>query len=319
MDNERVASFVDSENHNGIPCSLKANEALPSVTTMLHTEAKYQLIDFGHGRKLEKVGGLILNRPCPGAKYPPAGSPLWGQENLVFDQISGRWRERTPIDFAKNPWKIAAQGLTLKLRPTAAGQIGIFPEHWQHWDWLASCLGKQRGDLSSMRVLSLFAYTGATTLFLAQKGVQVTHVDSSKPTVAWARESCHLSGLESATIRWLVEDAVRYVEREAKRGHRYDAIILDPPTYGHGTRDETWNIYKHLSPLLSKCWELLSDERCCVLLCGHSPDIDLKQLARELGSQVGKQQLGVNTIMQAGLEDSFGRMLDCGFACRFEF
>jgi 23S rRNA (cytosine1962-C5)-methyltransferase len=286
---------------------------------MQFIEGNYELIDFGHGRKLEKVGGLVLSRPCPGAKNEPSGSPLWGEEDLFFDPQNGLWKVAESSKPLLNHWSITTRSVTLKLRPTAAGQIGIFPEHWLHWDWMTQRLQQNEDELSSSRVLSLFAYTGATTLFLASQGVQVTHVDASKPTVTWARENCQRSTLEAAPIRWLVEDAVRYVEREWKRGNQYEAIILDPPTYGHGTRDEAWDIHKDLVILLQKCWELLSERRKFVLLCGHSPGVDLRQVARELGSGVGQAQLGKNTVMQAGLNDSYGRTLDCGFVSRFEF
>lgn len=286
---------------------------------MQSTEGNYELIDFGNGRKLEKVGGLVLSRPCPGAKCDPIGSPLWGEEDLFFRPESGQWIVRESAKSQLNHWALATRGVTLKLRPTAAGQIGIFPEHWQHWDWITERLQQNDEELSSSRVLSLFAYTGATSLFLASRGVQVTHVDASKPTVAWGRENCQRSGLEAAPIRWLVEDAVRYVEREWKRGHQYEGIILDPPTYGHGTRDEAWDIHKHLVSLLQRCWGILSERRKFVLLCGHSPGIDLRQMVRELGSEVGRDRLRKNTVMQAGLCDSHGRTLDCGFACRFDF
>lgn len=286
---------------------------------MQFTEDNYELIDFGNGRKLEKVGGMVLSRPCPGAKCEPYGSPLWGEEDLVFHPENNQWSIREAAKSRLNHWSLATKGVSLKLRPTATGQIGIFPEHWQHWDWITQRLAQNDEELSSSRVLSLFAYTGVTSLFLASRGVQVTHVDASKPTVAWARENCQRSGLEGAPIRWLVEDAVRYVEREWKRGNQYEGIILDPPTYGHGTRVEAWDIHKHLVDLLKKCWAILSERRKFVLLCGHSPGIDLRQMTREIGVQVGRDQLGKCTVMQAGLCDSHGRTLDCGFVCRFEF
>ena len=297
---------------------------------MQFTGENYELIDFGNGRKLEKVGGLILNRPCPGARNTPQGSLLWGQEDLYFELYGNRpqtgdrskigcWRVAAPARNLLHEWAITTCGITMILRPTDAGQIGIFPEHWQQWDWITTTLRRKHPELSSSRVLSLFAYTGATTLYLASRGVQVTHVDAAKPTVAWARENCQRSGLTEAPIRWLIEDAMRYVEREQKRGNRYDGIILDPPTYGHGAREVAWNIHKHLIQLLERCWELLSDRRSLVLLCGHSPGINLKQVAKSLENAVGKERLGQNTVSQAGLVDSYGRVLDCGFVSRFEF
>ncbi|MEQ1825131.1 MAG: class I SAM-dependent methyltransferase [Pirellula sp.] len=210
----------------------------------------------------------------------------------------------------------------MRLKPTPAGQIGIFPEHWAHWSWLNERLGiKERSKLhnSRPRVLNLFAYTGATTLYLASQGCTVTHVDASKPTVDWARENCLLSGLAEAPIRWIVDDVAAYVRREIRRNRQYDAILLDPPTYGHGSQGDRWEIYRDLLPLLIDCWQLLSNERRAVLLCGHSSHISVRDLNQAIREAHGTDRLGECEVTQAYLQSLDGRRLDCGFAAKYSF
>jgi 23S rRNA (cytosine1962-C5)-methyltransferase len=216
-------------------------------------------------------------------------------------------------------WECSANGLRLRLRPTPTGQVGVFPEHWRQWDWMFGCMDRIRDFVSLPRVLHLFAYTGGTTLALAKHNCAVTHVDASKPTVAWARENCARNQLEAAPIRWVVEEATRYVEREIKRGNQYEAIILDPPTFGHGTHRERWEIRRDLPRLLVGCWRLLSNHRSFVLLCGHSYGIDLRSLLEGIEEEFGVEAMGKVRIQQAYLNDEKERVLDCGYACRVEF
>ena len=208
----------------------------------------------------------------------------------------------------------------MQIKPTPAGQVGIFPEHWAHWDWLSQKLTPSTATSSQpTRVLSLFAYTGATTLELARQGCIVTHVDASKPTVQWGKENQKLSGLEHAIIRWIVDDACAFVKRELRRGKQYEAIILDPPTYGHGSQGDRWEIHRDLMPLLDDCWQLLSEDRRAVLLCGHSSHISLREINRQLGQKHGSASVGNCEMTQAFLLDQSGRKLDCGFAAKYSF
>lgn len=317
----------------------------------MSTAPLYQLIDFGGGKKLERIGGLIVERPHPGALLPPLGSPLWRHPDLIYTQ--DRWKSLTPKaerllkekTFLSNTatkiltdrahssgnsaeaWEIAQGNIRLGLRPTPAGQVGIFPEHWAHWAWFQEKLLERSnrlapdssGGLPATRVLHLFGYTGATTLALAEMGYHVTHVDASKPTVQWARENCLRSNLGDKPIRWIVEDAAKFVAREVKRENVYDAIILDPPTFGHGTKAERWEIQRDLLPLMENLWRLLSNQPSFVLLCGHSADIRLRDLAEELRSQFGKSAVGRQKIQKAFLASESGGELDCGYACKFEW
>jgi len=295
--------------------------------------AKYQLLDFGKGRKLEQIGSVVLDRPCPGAMQPKKGSDLWDQVNVSYGlkkedrwHYHNSWRPSDRTDGGgpetQPPWQCEHEGLRMSLKTTPAGQIGVFPEHWVHWPWLLEKLGGVQPDHPNEplpKILSLFAYTGATTLALAKSGFAVTHVDASKPTVAWARLNCGLSGLEGRSIRWIVDDAVSFVKRELRRGVRYEAILLDPPTFGHGPQGTRWEIHRHLMPLLDDCWKLLSEARRAVLLCGHSSHIDIRQINGQLADEHGVESVGQCDITQASLIDSFGRKLDCGFAARYAF
>ena len=292
---------------------------------MPQTESDYQLLDFGMGRKLERIGDLIVDRPCPSAQAPRKNERLWSETDLSFSlKTNDQWHLSTPkakdLTVHFGHWYCECNGVRMLLKPTPAGQIGIFPEHWEHWPWLSKQLANDHiVDVSPQRVLSLFAYTGATTLALASSGMAVTHVDASKPTVAWARENCTSSQLENASVRWIVDDAVSFVKRELKRGSRYDAIILDPPTYGHGSKGTRWEIHRQLLPLLHDCWQLLSENRRAVLLCGHSSHISIRDVNKAIGKQHGAQSVANCEITQAYLLDSAGRKLDCGFAARYSF
>ena len=288
-------------------------------------DTNYRLLDFGMGRKLEQFGKLIVDRPCPGASNAKKSPSLWDQVDLSYGlKTEDHWhthkRETSRAFPSAGEWFCECDGVRMLLKPTPAGQVGVFPEHWSHWSWLLERLGINTPTSEARpRVLSLFAYTGATTLALAKSGCAVTHVDASKPTVAWARENCIHSQLGEASIRWIVDDAATFVKREVRRNSQYEAIILDPPTYGHGSKGTRWEIHRHLMPLLNDCWELLSDQRKAVLLCGHSSHIAIRDINAELAEKYGAKAVSNCEIHQANLIDAAGRKLDCGFAARYSF
>ncbi len=288
-------------------------------------ESNYRLLDFGLGRKLEQFGDLIVDRPCPSAMSSKKGSSLWDKRDLSYSLTEkDRWHylnSRAPTgSTTKDNWFCVCDGIRMFLKPTPAGQVGVFPEHWGHWPWLLERIPLDGAILAKApRVLSLFAYTGATTLALARAGCAVTHVDSSKPTVAWARENCDYSDLGTASIRWIVDDAATFVKRELRRNTQYEAILLDPPTYGNGGKGTRWEIHRHLMALLTDCWQLLSDQRRAVLLCGHSSHIAIRDINEKLAQQHGVECVSSCEISQASLVDLAGRKLDCGFAARYSF
>ncbi|MEN6558161.1 MAG: class I SAM-dependent methyltransferase [Thermoguttaceae bacterium] len=237
------------------------------------TANDYQLLDFGDGRRLERFGSITLDRPCPAAeRFSPIRRELWLQASSRFEgreNERGRW-----IDQRETPgrWTIAMDALRLELKRTDFGHVGVFPEQAENWAWIRQILSKP------MKVLNLFAYTGGSTLAAAAAGAEVVHVDAAKNVVAWARRNAKLSGLSAAPVRWIVEDALKFIKRELRRGNAYDAVILDPPSYGHGTHGEVWRLTKQLPRLLSLCAELTADRFAFLLLTCHTPGYDAATL-----------------------------------------
>ena len=237
----------------------------------------YELLDFGGGARLERFGTRTVDRPHPVALGPRRDPETWGAVDLRFDRDRG-W---TGPAAAGGPWPVDVAGLTLELRPTDAGQIGLFPEHLAMVPWLRDQVEADTAastEDAPPAVLHLFAYTGAATLALAAVGAAVTHVDSSRPTVSWARRNADASGLGDRPIRWIVDDAMAFAEREVRRGHRYAGLVLDPPTYGHGPAGRPWQLTEQLPTLLDACWALLEPDGF-VLLTAHTPGIDGDHLA----------------------------------------
>ncbi|QDU87301.1 Ribosomal RNA large subunit methyltransferase I [Pirellulimonas nuda] len=247
----------------------------------------YELIDFGAGRKLERFGGLLVDRPCPAAADATRrDTPHWREPKAVYTGAKvgdGKWRVadgvRPALSVPLNIPLSEALGFGAKLDLSPAGQVGLFPEQFENWQWIAA---QARRAGRPLRVLNLFAYTGGSTLAAAAAGCEVTHVDASKPSVALARENAALSGLEGAPVRWIIEDAVKYCEREVRRGSRYDGVILDPPSYGHGPKGEDWRLERDLLPLLEICGELVDRRPVFFLLTCHTPGVGPAELAAYL-------------------------------------
>ena len=227
----------------------------------------YALIDAGGGARLERFGEHVIDRPH-GAVFTERRAPdRWAEADLRFDRDGG-WIG-SGVVAALAGWTMAYHGLSMELRPTDAGQVGLFPEHGQELPWLRDQVLERGTDGATVQVLNLFAYTGLTTLALAREGASVTHVDASRPAVAWARRNAAANGLEDRPIRWIVDDATAYVDREVRRGRRYDGIVLDPPTYGHGTARSAWRLDDDLPGLLLACGRLLAPDGF-VLLTAHT-------------------------------------------------
>jgi len=249
----------------------------------------YELLDFGNDRKLERLGDWILDRPAPGAGGTRSHPQLWSSATARYQgdrTTEGAW---TP---AANLWHDETLELpitlspgaqfTLALSPLPSGQIGIFPEQFENWQWIAA----QAARTSAMRVLNLFAYTGGSTLAAAVSGAHVTHVDAAKSMVSRAKENAHRSGLGDAPIRYVIEDALKFCQREVKRSNQYDAVILDPPTYGHGPSGEKWSIKRDLLPLLKLCQQLTTGSLQFVLLSCHTPEVSGADLSDWLSETV---------------------------------
>ena len=241
----------------------------------------YQLLDFGDGRRLERFGAITLDRPCPAAEsFQQAEPDAWTRADARFegrDQERGQWTYRRELP---ERWTIAHGAMRLELKRTDFGHLGVFPEQAENWEWIGEqCrLSASQDNEEKTKILNLFAYTGGSTLAAALGGAEVVHVDAAKNILAWARRNAELSGLADAPIRWIGEDATKFVIRELKRGNRYGAVILDPPSYGHGPQGEVWRLSKHLPRLLSLCVELTAGRPQFMLLTCHTPGYDADAL-----------------------------------------
>lgn len=217
----------------------------------------YRLLDSGAGRKLERYGPHTVIRPEPQAIWPPARAQAeWAGADATFegsDDSAARWSLARTLPRA---WAMAYDGLAFEVGLTPFRHLGVFPEQAVQWDWLAARLA---GAGRAAKVLNLFAYTGIASLIAARAGARVTHVDASKKAITWANANQARAGLGDAPIRWIYEDALKFLRREVRRGNRYDGIILDPPKYGRGTRGEVWRLFEDLPELLASSRAVLSE------------------------------------------------------------
>jgi len=279
----------------------------------MFSRCEYQLIDFGEGRRLERFGPLMLDRPCPAAeKLHRADPAAWQAADARFDRgdgQQGRWISRGELPAR---WTVDHGSFKLELRLTPAGQLGLFPEQADNWDWIGEQL---RWGGRSAKVLNLFAYTGGSTLAAAAAGAEVVHVDAARNTLAWARRNAELSGMTRKPIRWIAEDAMKFAKRELKRGNRYDAVILDPPSYGHGLHGEVWRMAKHLPQLLQTCGRLTAGRLQFMLLSCHTPGFDAAKLAAMVTDVLGSGgQLRAEPLT---IRAAAGRSLSGGMAVRW--
>jgi 23S rRNA (cytosine1962-C5)-methyltransferase len=229
----------------------------------------WELLGSGDGRKLERFGTLVLDRPCPQAIWPQADPSRWKKAHAAFARRESGQGDWTRLAGAEESWRASWRDLRFELRLTGFGNVGLFPEHAGHWEWMRALLGARPGA----RVLNLFGYTGGASLACAAAGAEVTHVDSARSVNGWAASNAALSAPLSGSIRTLAEDALKFVRREARRESRYDGIILDPPTFGRGAKGEVWKIERDLWPLLDACASLLSERPLFSLLTAHSPGV----------------------------------------------
>jgi len=279
---------------------------------------QYQLLDFGDGRKLERFGSQIVDRPAPAAEETArSNAPLWRTATLRFEKHPGGrgdWKPRRP---KTEKWQIRRDALHMDLQTNETGQVGVFPEHAGAWNWLtAQIAGKTATDGQPLRVLNLFAYTGGATLVAALAGAKVTHVDSAKSVVARARNNAARCA-EPVDARWIVDDVRKFVRREIKRGNQYHGVIIDPPTYGHGVKGEVWKVSQDLMPLLELCGEVTAEDRRFVLLTCHSPGFGAAELQACLSDAIfGSCACGA-AARPLSLTAEDGRKLRCGFATQW--
>ncbi len=285
----------------------------------MHERAiNYRLVDFGFGRKLESFGGVLVDRPCPAARdaTPSLPAVLWKEADLFFRKGNGTsWFGSV----SSSAWIFDHPSVRLHLRCTAAGQVGVFPEQLPNWEWIAE-FGRPFAERRPhpLKCLNLFAYTGATTLVLARLQAEVVHLDASVPAIDWAKQNAILSGLGDARIRWIQDDVRRFMKREVRRGSKYDIIVLDPPSYGHGKRGEPWVFEEHMEELLSHCVQILSDQPLLLLWTGHSESPNLQRWVSGLSDQLRDRLRCPLGIRRSLLFDQSSRPLDCGFSVRWQ-
>ena len=275
----------------------------------------YEVLDTSGGEKLERWGDYLLVRPDPQVIWnTPKDLPGWRKMNGHYYRSSKGGGEWEFFDLPKQ-WEIAYKDLRFNLKPFSFKHTGLFPEQAVNWDWFSD---KIKNAGRPVKVLNLFAYTGGATLAAAAAGAAVTHVDASKGMVNWAKENAKSSGLEAAPIRWLVDDCMKFVEREIRRGNHYDGIIMDPPSYGRGPKGEFWKIEDSIYDFIKLCTQILSDAPLFFLVnsytTGLAPAVLTYMLSTELkrfGGHVDSQEIGL-PVTKTGL------VLPCGASGRWE-
>ncbi len=286
-----------------------------TLLAITRTSTDYELLDSGDGLKLERFGTVIASRPDPQALWNKREPSMWTRAQAVYVRSSrdGEWRLPPKMPLR---WQIHFGGLKLWIKPTAFKHVGLFPEQQENWEWIRAVIARAVQGGAQPKVLNLFGYTGAASLVSAAAGAAVCHVDSSKVAVTWARENAALSGLAKKPIRWIVEDARALVTRELRRGSRYDAIMLDPPAFGHGAKSELWKIEQHLLPLLHLCKQLLTPHPLFFLIngyaAGYSPLAYLNNVNALLPSY-GVSECGELAVQHAHDD----RLLPCGIFARW--
>jgi 23S rRNA (cytosine1962-C5)-methyltransferase len=276
----------------------------------------YKLLSSGDGQKLERWDGRIILRPETEALWPwkdPSTLPAWDGRYSGARATGGEWNWRSPLP---DPCVISYGNLSFLIKATNSKHLGLFPEQSTNWDWITSTISASSQRTTSVKVLNLFGYTGGATLAAAASGASVTHVDAARAMVGWCSENARLSGLSEATIRYIVEDAVTFLQREIRRGNHYDGIIMDPPSFGRGKGGELWKLSEHLPFLIDTAQEALTENPLFLLLNTYSGVIDdlaasmiTKRLSR-LGGSCDIVELG-----QTGTLDH--QWLPCGIAHRW--
>ncbi len=273
----------------------------------------YELIDSGNGVKLERFDEYIIARPDPRAIWKPkAQQSAWDKAHATFmrsDKVEGKWDIKTP---PPQHWSVRYKKLSFTLKPTSFKHVGIFPEQAVNWDWII-----EKIQHKPARVLNLFAYTGGATLAALSAGAEVTHVDSSKGAIEWTKANIEASGLSGKPVRWIIEDAYKFALKESRRNNTYDAIILDPPRFGRGSKGETWKIEEDLPKLLDVCKTLLTPNPLFVLINAYTADLS-SFVIRHLLADMTTGLQGTHSFGELGLRDTTsGRLLPNGIFARW--
>jgi 23S rRNA (cytosine1962-C5)-methyltransferase len=276
----------------------------------------YQLLDSGDGLKLERYGPYTFVRPEPQAVWKPAlKNAVWQAAHAMFqptqEESGGHWQFKKPVDAG---WVMGYQGLKFRAQTTAGRHLGVFPEQAAQWDWMDALI---QAAGRPVNVLNLFGYTGLASLAAARAGARVTHVDASKKSIAWARENQALSNLEDRPIRWIVDDAMKFIQREERRGVRFEGILLDPPKFGRGPKGEVWEFFKLFPELLLACRQVLSAQPLFICLTAYA----IRASALSLYFSLAEITRGLAGKLEAGelalQEQSAGRMVSLAIYARW--
>lgn len=277
---------------------------------------QYQLIDAANGKKLERWGEFLLDRPDPQVIWnQKSDENIWKKADAVYHRSKsggGEWEYRKAL---KSSWQIEYKDLKFNVKPMGFKHTGLFPEQAVNWDFMSDAIKNCKREIS---VLNLFAYTGGATIACASAGARVVHVDAAKGMVQWAKENAAVNGLTNAPIRYIVDDCVKFVEREIRRGNKYDAIIMDPPSYGRGPKGEIWKFEDELCNLVNKCKQILSDNPLFFIINSYTTGISHTIVGNVVSMTLCKAFGGKVTTDEIGIPiKSSGMVLPCGAATRW--
>ncbi|MBQ1688615.1 MAG: class I SAM-dependent methyltransferase [Lachnospiraceae bacterium] len=280
----------------------------------------YEVLDCSNGEKLERWGKYTLVRPDPQVIWDtPKKEKGWRHKNAHYHRSKKGGGEWEFIDLPQQ-WQIHYKELTFNLQPFSFKHTGLFPEQATNWDWFSELIKdkKKQNSNREIKVLNLFAYTGGATVAAAKAGAHVTHVDASKGMVTWAKENAISSGLQEAPIRWIVDDCVKFVEREIRRGKKYDGIIMDPPSYGRGPKGEIWKIEEKIHPFISLCTQVLSDNPIFYLVNSYTTGLQPAVISYMMNTEIVSRFGGSVIADEIGLPvTSSGLVLPCGSSGRW--
>lgn len=275
----------------------------------------FALLDAGENEKIERWGKYILRRPDPQAIWPKDNQKIWNKYDGYYERSQsggGKWRV---ANFPES-WTIKYKELTFLIKPTGFKHTGLFPEQAVNWDFMIEKIQKANRPI---RVLNLFAYTGGATVACAFAGAEVTHVDSAKGVVQWAKENIALSNLSDRKVRFIIDDVIKFVQREIRRGNKYDAIIMDPPVFGRGTSNEVWRIEEKLVDLINLTLEVISDNPLFYIINSYTSAFSPIVLHNVMETTVNKSYPGKLTLGEIGLRiQSSNLILPCGIFSRWE-
>ncbi len=276
----------------------------------------YEVLDTGSGEKLERWGKIILRRPDPQVIWPAENESLWKSADAHYHrstQGGGQWEMLSQIP---EQWTVSYRELTFRVRPTGFKHTGLFPEQAANWDWMSGLI---RGAHRQVRVLNLFAYTGGATMACLNAGAEVCHVDAAKGMVQWAKENAQLSGLTDRPARYIVDDALKFVLREQRRGKQYEGILMDPPSYGRGPDGQVWKLENEVYGLVEECAKLLSDQPLFFLINGYTTGLQPAVLRNLIEKTVVRRYGGRAMADEVGLPVREGNIvLPCGASGRWQ-